>query len=273
MTTTTGRTNLTCVSGMAAMAWDLPDEIAMYRRTGVDLIGLQAAKTARFGVDAVGELLQQNDVTLGYLVHGFSAPPDDDAAWASQVDALTHGIENAHTLGAELVYLTSGPSGQLSWDDAADRFVRRVRPAVERAGELGVRLGVENTLPIKADISFTHTARDAIALADELGIGICLDLYCCWQERGLSQLIRDRVGSIALLQVSDFVVGTSSFPNRWVPGDADLPMARLLGEVLDAGYQGIVDVELLGPAIEAEGAESAITRSVAWMRERIGAGR
>ncbi|WP_326563665.1 sugar phosphate isomerase/epimerase family protein [Micromonospora peucetia] len=263
--------NPLCVSGMAAMSWALPEEIAMYRRTGTDLVGLQGGKVAPFGVPALGDLLAEHDVRLGYLVHSFTAHPDDESGWAQQVAALQTGVVNARTLGADLVYLTSGPSAHLTWEEAADRFAERIMPVVATAREHGVRLGVENTLPVRCDLSFTHTARDALALADLCGIGICLDLYCCWQERGLTDLVRERVAQIEILQVSDFRVGTSTFPNRWVPGDADLPMAGLLGSVLRAGYTGIVDVELLGPAIEAEGAESAVTRSITWMREQVAA--
>lgn len=266
-------TNPVCVSGMAAMSWALPEEIAMYRRTGTDLVGLQRSKVASFGVAALGDLLARHDVRLGYLVHSFTAHPDDEPGWAQQVAALRDGVVDAGRLGADLVYLTSGPSAHLTWEEAADRFAERIAPVVATAREHGVRLAVENTLPVKCDLSFTHTARDALALAGLCGIGICLDLYCCWQERGLTELIRDRVGQVELLQVSDFRVGTSTFPNRWVPGDGDLPMAGLLASVLRAGYTGVVDVELIGPAIEAEGAEPAVTRSVSWTREQIAVAR
>ena len=265
--------NPVCVSGMAATSWALPEEIAMYRRTGTDLVGLQCGKVAAFGVPALRDLLAEHDVRLGYLVHAFTAHPDDESGWAEQLAAAQAGIVDAGTLGADLVYLTSGPSAHLTWEEAADRFAERITAVVATAGEYGVRLGVENTLPFRCDLSFTHTARSALALADRCGIGICLDLYCCWQEQGLTDLVRERVAQIELLQVSDFRVGTSTFPNRWVPGDADLPMAGLLATVLRAGYPGIVDVELLGPAIKAEGAESAVTRSVRWLCEQLAAAR
>jgi sugar phosphate isomerase/epimerase len=158
----------------------------------------------------------------------------------------------------------------LGWERAAELFAERMAPVVDRAGGLGVALAVENTLPVRCDISFVHTVRDAAALAERTGIGLCVDLYCCWQERGLAETLRGVLDRVRLLQVSDFRVGTQTFPNRWVPGDGDLPMAALLQDVLVAGYRGIVDVELLGPAIEAEGAEPALLRAVAWTRGQLG---
>ena len=65
------------------------------------------------------------------------------------------------------------------------------------------------------------------------------------------------------MQVSDYAVGTLSTPARLVPGDGDIPLERILGQVLAAGYEGRFDLELVGPAIEAEGYEVASLRAVA----------
>ena len=42
-------------------------------------------------------------------------------------------------------------------------------------------------------------------------------------------------------------------PNRCAVGDGDIPVERLMGMVLDAGYEGAFDLEILGPRIEEEG--------------------
>ena len=47
-------------------------------------------------------------------------------------------------------------------------------------------------------------------------------------------------------------MGTLSTPNRLDPRYGDIPFARVLGNVLDAGYQGMFDLELIGPKIEEE---------------------
>ena len=70
------------------------------------------------------------------------------------------------------------------------------------------------------------------------------------------------VDTFRLVQVSDFGVGTLSTPNRLVPGDGDIPFQRVLGYVLDAGYQGMFDLELIGPKIEEEGYAAACRRAV-----------
>ncbi|MGY1814501.1 sugar phosphate isomerase/epimerase family protein [Blastococcus sp. SYSU D00820] len=257
------------MSGIAAASWPLADELAMYRRTGTDRIGLQAAKLAALGWDDAEALVRGGGLPVEYLVHAFTADPDDERRWSRQVPALVAAVESAARLDAPTVYLVTGPSGRLPWEEAADRFTARMRPAVERAGELGIALAIENTHQVRADLSFVHSVRDAAEVARRLDAGLCVDLYCCAQERGLAATLRAELDRIRLVQVSDFRSGTNAFPNRWVPGDGDLPMAELLADVLAAGYRGTVDIELVGPAIEAEGPEPALTRAVAWTRDRL----
>src|SRR5262249_24591780 len=84
----------------------------------------------------------------------------------------------------------------------------------------------------------------------------------CWAERDLDTTIRTGVDRIRLVQVSDFKVGTVASSQRLVPGDGDIPIARILRTVLDAGYGGVFDLELIGDAITAEGYDAAVPRAV-----------
>jgi sugar phosphate isomerase/epimerase len=84
----------------------------------------------------------------------------------------------------------------------------------------------------------------------------------CWAERGLAETIAGSRDVIRLVQVSDFAIGTLSTPNRLVPGDGDIPLERILGQVLASGYTGVFDLELIGPKIDAEGYASAVPRAV-----------
>ena len=65
-----------------------------------------------------------------------------------------------------------------------------------------------------------------------------------------------------VVQVSDYAIGTLCTPDRRVPGDGDIPLARVLGHLVDAGYQGVFDLELVGPKIDAEGYDAAVPRAV-----------
>ena len=89
-----------------------------------------------------------------------------------------------------------------------------------------------------------------------------MELNACWAERGLEATIRAGIDRIRLVQVSDFKVGTVASSQRLVPGDGDIPIARILRTLLDAGYTGVFDLELIGDAIAAEGYDTAVPRAV-----------
>ncbi|WP_285507275.1 sugar phosphate isomerase/epimerase [Actinokineospora sp. NBRC 105648] len=254
---------------MAALTWPLSEELSMYQRLGADLVGLPATKLATHGWPAALGEITLSEVEVEYLVHACQSDPNDEVGWVREVRSMLTALDQAAKLGARTLYLTVGPSGSLTWEQAATLFVGRMRPVVERAGELGIALALENTSPVRSDLSFIHTVRDAAELARVLDVGLCVDLYCCWQERDLMTTLGAAVERIKLVQVSDFRLGTMAFPNRWVPGDGDLPLTRLLADVLGIGYGGVVDIELIGPAIEAEGPENALRRALAWTTAQL----
>ena len=231
----------------------LADDIAMWRDLGVDHVGLISPK-----IEAIGWATARALVTeAGLRVSNLSI----------EHHAVMESLELASALGASAVYLCSGGSTGLRWEEAAERFCEQIAPAAARARELGVILAVEPTNPLRSDVSFVFSLRDAVHLARAAGIGVVLDFYSCWYERGLEQLVSDNLDLLALVQVCDFTIGTFDTPNRSVIGDGDIPIERLLQMLLDAGYGGAFDVEILGPRIEAEGYAHAIGRSVAYATE------
>ena len=121
---------------------------------------------------------------------------------------------------------------------------------------------VEPTNPLRVDISFVFWQRDAMDLARRAGTKVMLDLQSCWYERGLEEVVRRNIDLVGLTQISDYVIGTTRTGDRVVPGDGDVPLERLLAMVLDAGFEGSFDLEVMGPRVEAEGYPSAVRRSV-----------
>jgi len=98
---------------------------------------------------------------------------------------------------------------------------------------------------------------------------VTLELQNCWYERDLPRLFRQNIQRIAMVQVSDFKVGEDTRMNRRVPGDGNIPLKWLFAELLEAGYAGPLEVEIIGPAITAEGAESALRRTIDYLDDLL----
>lgn len=206
--------------------------------------------------------------------HVFGVYPNLEQDAGEAAERLLQAIDTTERLGGSAIYLITGGRGSLDWEQAAQRVASLIAPCKEAADTKGIRLLVENASAMNVDIHSVHTLPDAVRMAEIAGIGVCIELHACWMEGNLRENFRRAVPLTGLVQVSDYVLGDRTTPCRAVPGDGAIPLERLLGDILDAGYEGLFDLELVGPRIEAEGARPASTRAAEYLSElltRLGA--
>jgi len=263
----------TCDPGLsvclaAVGSWPVAESLAMLRRIGARRFGILAATVGSQGWDSTMATVAASGSRLEYIAGGARAMHDSDDGWTATLGHLRRAVDAAARNGVPTVCFTSGGSGALSWEEAADRAVDRFAPLVEYARGAGVALALENTMSIRSGISFVHTVADAAELARRLEVGLCVDLYSAFQERALMGTLAANLDAIRLVQIGDHRVEATSVPNRFVPGEGHIPLERLVREVRGLGYTGLIDLELVGPAIDAD-PEAALDRGLAWMRSNV----
>lgn len=264
----------TSLSAISTFGWELDRDLDFYARAGVETVGISMAKLDRFGWEDGTARIAASGVRVGNLIGLGPFRLDEPAQWDARRDRLFHALDTAEALAAECMVLTTGPAGALPWDDAAGALEEALGPILADARSRALRIALEHTNSLRVDVGFVHTLRDAVDLARRLDVGVCMEINACWAERDLGATIAEHADRLALVQVSDYAVGTLSTPARLVPGDGDIPLERILGQVLAAGYSGRFDLELVGPAIDAEGYEAASGRAIAVlgsMLESLGA--
>jgi sugar phosphate isomerase/epimerase len=250
------------LSAISTFRWGLDEDLAFYAEAGITAIGASLAKLEAYGLDAGAARVRDAGLRVTNLIGIGPFVLEDRAQWPGQQDRVRRALDAAEATGAECLILTTGPAGRLRWEDAADALAEALGPIVAEADRRGVAFGLEHTNSLRVDVGFVHTLRDAVDLARRLGVGVCVELNACWAERGLAATIRDGLDTFRIVQVSDYAVGTLSTPNRLVPGDGDIPLERIIGELLAAGYTGAFDLELIGPRIDEEGYAPACRRAV-----------
>jgi sugar phosphate isomerase/epimerase len=184
-----------------------------------------------------------------------------EASWQTPRAQLSKLIDIATQINARSIYLLTGGHGTLTWEQAAEAFCAAVAPCAAQAKKAGISLLIEPASVLHADLHIAHSLRDTLALAEQSGLGVCIDFFACWTEAGLQQTIERAVPRCEIVQVSDYVYGDRSLPSRAVPGDGVIPLRRLLEWVLNSGYKGAFDLELLGPRIDREGRVPAVARA------------
>jgi sugar phosphate isomerase/epimerase len=254
------------VSAICTFALELDQDLAFWARHDIHHVGVSVAKLDRFGWDAGVELVHAavaDGLRVGNLIGLGPFHLDHPEQWPDQRSRLSRALDAAEAFAADGIVFTTGPAGALTWEDAADALHDAMAPVLADAAARGIPFAIEHTNSLRVDVGFVHTLRDVVDLARRLGTGVCMEINACWAERDLAGTIRDAVDVLRIVQISDFAIGTLSTPNRLVPGDGDIPIARIVGELIAAGYTGPFDLELIGPRIDAEGYDHAIPRAIA----------
>ncbi len=256
-----------CVSAISTFRFDLAQDLDFWARHGIDCVGASVAKLDAFGwergTSLVAEAVRGRGLRVANLIGLGPFALADRSGWPVQRERLLRSLDAAAAVGAECMVFTTGPAGRLAWEAAADALEEAIAPVLVEAAAREIPFALEHTNSLRVDVGFVHTLHDVVDLARRLDAGVCMEVNACWAERDLSRTIRESIDVIRLVQVSDFAVGTLSTPNRLVPGDGDIPIERIVHELIDAGYTGVFDLELIGPRIDEEGYESAVPRAIA----------
>ena len=247
-------------------AASLGDHIDTAAGLGAAAIGPGLEEVVQFGASSTRRRLDDAGLTVATLTHrafGF-ATPQEAIAGRERLDAT---IAVAEAIGAQTITLITGGRGTLNWSDAAERFAAEIMPSAARARDAGVTLSLEPTSHLYADSSIAHRLADTVAVARGAGIGVGIDLFACWVDADIEEAIAAAGPDIALVQVSDYVLGDRALPCRAVPGDGAIPLDRLLPAILATGFDGWFDLEIIGPRLADEGVEQGVRRAMARVGE------
>lgn len=154
--------------------------------------------------------------------------------------------------------LQPGVSYEQAWEFATNVF----RDSVQRAEERGVVICFEPLGPGETD--FVNTASEGIRFAEQFknpAMSIILDVKAMSTEaKPVPDIIRDSAGSFAYFHAND--------PNLKGPGFGDTDFGPIAAALREAGYDGVVSVEVFK---FEEGAEMIASRSIEYLRKTFAA--
>jgi len=257
------------VSQVTTLGWPFERDVEAFVAAGVSGIGVSLTKLETYGVERAARLLRQAGLAVSCVTSSGFFPLGDAAGERAALERARGHLEAAAELDAGCLFVLPGAQGDLAWEEAAARARPLLEALVRDAERLHVRLALEPTSQLRMDLAFLHSFDEALDFADDIAspsLGVVLELNNAWIERRLYDNIRRRTDRIAIVQVSDFKVGTMAASERVVIGDGDIPLRRLCRALADAGYGGWYDIELLGTVIEREGYESVLPRAIAAFR-------
>ncbi|OHV74180.1 xylose isomerase [Pseudofrankia sp. BMG5.36] len=249
------------VSEMCTYPWTFAEELVLWDSLDLHHVGVLDAKLSAHGRDEAIDALTSRSLRLTTLIadqFDLGAPE----TWEATREEVNQAIDLAALRGG-CVYITPGAGPGRSFDELTDALAAAAAPCVAHAASQGVRLAIEPTQ--RRNRSFVHTLGEAAEVADRTGLALIVDLGNCWREPDLAAAVHQVGDRLAVAQLCDVLAhdrGPLPAGTRVVPGDGDMPVETFLNAVLETGYTGLFELELVGPAVEAEGLDSATRRAV-----------
>jgi sugar phosphate isomerase/epimerase len=250
------------VNSLSSRNWTLHQDLDCYERLGVGRISVVLPKLLEAGLDRAVDEITGRGLHVDGILAGRAFDLGDETSWSATRDAMVLALEVAQRLGASTLQTTGGTAGGRPYAWAAARLAEALEPVTRAARRAGVRVALEPTRPQFAHVGFVHTLRDGLALAAELDLWLVPDTAHNWWEPDVGALLATGAPRFAVLQVADLAFGAPVL-ERLVPGDGALPLGALMGAAVGAGFDGPFELEIIGSAIDAEGYEDAIRRSLA----------
>jgi sugar phosphate isomerase/epimerase len=244
------------------------EDIRLLGRLGAPAIGVLRHKLAGPGAAAGAKLIADAGLGVSVLLGLGGFRLEDPSTWATTFDDLRSALADAATIGAGHLLLSSGPPGALSYEEAEVRFREILATALPEAADRGVPFAFEPNHALRVDLGYVHSLHDGLDLADDVDspwFSVIVETNNCWIERHLYDNLANRSHRIGLVQINDFAAGTLSTPDRVPLGEGMIPLPRILGALVDAGYDGYFEIEVVGPTVERLGGEETTRRCIDYL--------
>jgi sugar phosphate isomerase/epimerase len=232
----------------------LSDVIESCARHGVPGVSIWRHKLAELGVERAAKQLRDARLWVTSVCRGGMFPALTAAERAERIDDNRRAIDDAATLGAEVLVLVCGASADRDISAARAMVADGIAAIAPYAAERNVRLGIEPLHPaFAAERSCITTMREARLIAERFepsNVGVVVDVYHVWWDPERAEEIARLGDRIAGYHVNDWLVPVKNvLMNRGMMGDGVIELRKIRGEIERAGYTGPIEVEIFNESI------------------------
>jgi sugar phosphate isomerase/epimerase len=251
------------IDAMCTFRWSFDRELALWQDLGARHAGLLMNKIDD-DPDRHLAALDDAGIRISTLITaGFQLA--DRSTWDQTRATQRAMIDRVAAHDGHSIYFTTGRTVRCDWDEDVALFAEAVAPSVEHGRAKGVIAAFEPSLRTSA--SFCTRLADAVDIAERTGLGIVSDFSNNWMERGLAQTLKRAMPHIALVQIGDIAISGSG--GRSHIGRGDLPLERMMGDVMSAGYEGVFDLEVVPADYTVDTNETELRAGIAAASELL----
>lgn len=267
------------ISELTTFRWELADEIEHLTRHGFDRISLWRTKLSDLGVGQARTLLRNSGMRVSSLQWAGGFTGGDGRSFRDSVADALEAIETAAEIDADVLVVHSGCRGGHTRTHAHRLLADALDVLAPAAFSSGVTLAIKPMHPAAATgcdflADLGHAGR-WVRRFDHPAVKLSIDLWQFGHEPEHAPLLADLVPLTAVVQVADRRGLPSAERDRLPPGHGDLRLEPLVMSLLEHGYTGDFEFELVGETVESLGYDHVLRQTRlaadAWSR-RVPAG-
>jgi len=248
-----------------AWNWDLGQCLETWKRLGIPAIGITRLGMERYGREKAIKAIRESGLAVSSFQGIRVAGMFDRATYQRSKDEEVRALDDAAQIGADCVYLITGPRGALTWDEAAKRTEATARELLAEAKKRRLRIALEPVHPMRQDLTFVNTAADAWSIVkamDDTDFGYVFDCWHLWWSRDVMDVIKRSAKKMFAVQMDDHKPHSNRTMDRAMLGKGIIPLKELLGAIEKGGYKGYYDVEIIADDLQQLGYEAALKQII-----------
>ncbi len=258
-------TSLLSMNEVTTYRWSFEEDVWRYAAAGYKAIGVWRQKLTDFGEEQGVDLLAESGLRVTNLLWAGGFTGSDGRSLAESVDDASHAIRLAGAMNAGCLVVYPGGRNNHTFRHAE----RLLRTAIEKLLELAeaaeVTLAIEPMHPAcAAEWTFLTDLESTIALVESFAtpyLKLVLDTYHFGHDRTVLANLGEIAPHLALVQLGDRRRSHGIDQDRCALGKGVVPLTEIVHDLLEAGYQGPFDVELVGQDIESSDYQRLLSES------------
>ena len=231
--------------------WSLRQCIDGYTRAGIRGISVWRHLLEPMGAGEAGKMLRDAGMHVPALVRGGFYVASDPKSRQAAIDSNHVCIDEAASIGAEMIVLVCGAAPGIPLDDARKQVAEGIAKTLDHAAAAKVKLAIEPLHPMyAADKSCINRMAEARKICEQLRhpmLGIAIDVYHTWWDPDLRDEITSagKQGTLFGFHVCDWRVETRHLlTDRGLMGDGCIDLHTIRAWVESAGFRGFNEVEV-----------------------------
>ena len=257
------------ISQLTTLRWDLKQEIVAMRNRGIRGLGLWRPKLDDHGVDSTAEMLFENQIRVSSLSWAGGFTGSDGRCFSDAVEDAIEAVQDAEMLGAETLVVLAGGRNNHIKRHLQKTLCGALREIGTAAKQHGIKLALEPIHPGCGDEwSFLNDIRSTLDIIADVGsdsLGLALDTYHLGLDQDVHQWLPSIASQLHLVQLGDARHSPLGEMNRCLLGDGTIPIAGILETLSECGYDGWIEIELLGADLEILEYETILDHSVQYL--------